>query len=306
MHRIREIFLDIVVVLLGTFVYAAGLYFFIEPASIAPGGVSGIALMVNYLTHAPIGVVSACINIPLILIGYRFVGREFIWKTLLSIAAFTVIYDYILCWFPVYQGERLLSCIFGGVIWGLGIGLVFLRSGSTGGTDILVSWQVSGSVHSLVGYTLNDGQPVEIMRSGYSRYLTADLDSDGQQEVILSQTESGAGTHLRIEYYDCRDGRMEMTSVVPLSEGATGVNSWNDGQLAGEENITVYHSGTAIQEDGTLVTNGGRVLGVTATADRLTAAITQAYAAAEKISFEKLHKRTDIGFRALKAIAEKE
>lgn len=72
------------------------------------------------------------------------------------------------------------------------------------------------------------------MRSGYSRYLTADLDSDGQQEVILSQTESGAGTHLRIEYYDCRDGRMEMTSVVPLSEGATGVNSWNDGQLAGE------------------------------------------------------------------------
>lgn len=110
----------------------------------------------------------------------------------------------------------------------------YLDLGGTGGTDILVSWQVSGSVHSLVGYTLNDGQPVEIMRSGYSRYLTADLDSDGQQEVILSQTESGAGTHLRIEYYDCRDGRMEMTSVVPLSEGATGVNSWNDGQLAGE------------------------------------------------------------------------
>ena len=84
------------------------------------------------------------------------------------------------------------------------------------------------------------------------------------------------------------------------------ISGLTDGQLAGEENITVYHSGTAIQEDGTLVTNGGRVLGVTATADRLTAAITQAYAATEKISFEKLHKRTDIGFRALKAIAEKE
>ena len=84
------------------------------------------------------------------------------------------------------------------------------------------------------------------------------------------------------------------------------ISGLTDGQLPGEENITVYHSGTAIQEDGTLVTNGGRVLGVTATADRLTAAITQAYAAAEKISFEKLHKRTDIGFRALKAIAEKE
>ena len=63
-------------------------------------------------------------------------------------------------------------------------------------------------------------------------------------------------------------------------------------------------STVAITEDGTLVTNGGRVLGVTATAPRLTAAVTQAYAAAEKISFEKLHKRTDIGLRALKAIAE--
>ena len=83
------------------------------------------------------------------------------------------------------------------------------------------------------------------------------------------------------------------------------ISGLTDGQLPGEENITVYHSGTAIREDGTLVTNGGRVLGVTATADRLTAAITQAYAATEKISFEKLHKRTDIGFRALKALAEK-
>ena len=82
------------------------------------------------------------------------------------------------------------------------------------------------------------------------------------------------------------------------------ISGLTNGQLEGESNITVYHSGTALREDGTLVTNGGRVLGVTATAPRLTAAITQAYAAAEKISFEKLHKRTDIGMRALKAIAE--
>ena len=77
-----------------------------------------------------------------------------------------------------------------------------------------------------------------------------------------------------------------------------------DGQLPGEENVTVYHSGTAITEDGTLVTAGGRVLGVTATGPRLTNALSHAYEAAEKISFEKLHKRTDIGMRALKAIAE--
>ena len=79
-----------------------------------------------------------------------------------------------------------------------------------------------------------------------------------------------------------------------------------DGQLPGEENVTVYHSGTAITEDGTLVTAGGRVLGVTATGPRLTNALSHAYEAAEKISFEKLHKRSDIGLRALKALAEKQ
>ena len=71
-----------------------------------------------------------------------------------------------------------------------------------------------------------------------------------------------------------------------------------DGQLPGEENVTVYHSGTAITEDGALVTAGGRVLGVTATGPRLTNALSHAYEAAEKISFEKLHKRSDIGLRA--------
>ena len=59
-----------------------------------------------------------------------------------------------------------------------------------------------------------------------------------------------------------------------------------DGQLPGEENVTVYHSGTAITEDGALVTAGGRVLGVTATGPRLTNALSHAYEAAEKISFE--------------------
>ena len=79
-----------------------------------------------------------------------------------------------------------------------------------------------------------------------------------------------------------------------------------DGQLPDEENVTVYHSGTAITEDGQLVTNGGRVLGVTATGPRLTNALSHAYEAAEKIHFDKLHKRSDIGLRALKALAEEQ
>lgn len=73
------------------------------------------------------------------------------------------------------------------------------------------------------------------------------------------------------------------------------------GQLDGAADVTVYHSGTAVK-NGELVTAGGRVLGVTATAADLPKALEKAYAAAERIDFEKLHKRTDIGARALKAL----
>ena len=140
---------------------------------------------------------------------------------------------------------------------------------------------------------------------------------DPETQVVLPLLESDL---LKI-MAACTEGTLADTEV-KFSEGAAccvilasggypvsyekgkPISSLTNGQLEGESSITVYHSGTALREDGTLVTNGGRVLGVTATAPRLTAAITQAYAAAEKISFEKLHKRTDIGMRALKAIAE--
>ena len=73
------------------------------------------------------------------------------------------------------------------------------------------------------------------------------------------------------------------------------------GQLPGRKDVTVYHAGTALR-DGTLVTSGGRVLGVTATADTLPEALQRAYAACEEIHFDKLHKRSDIGARALAAM----
>ena len=79
------------------------------------------------------------------------------------------------------------------------------------------------------------------------------------------------------------------------------IEGLTDGQLPGCKDITVYHSGTA-QADQGLVTAGGRVLGVTATADTLPEALKKAYAATEQIHFEGMHKRTDIGARALNAL----
>ena len=73
------------------------------------------------------------------------------------------------------------------------------------------------------------------------------------------------------------------------------ITGLTEGQLPEAEGVTVYHSGTAVDAKGRLVTAGGRVLGVTAVADALPGAVTKAYAAAEQIGFEGLHKRSDIG-----------
>ena len=134
---------------------------------------------------------------------------------------------------------------------------------------------------------------------------------DPETQVVLPLLE---GDLLRI-MQACTNGTLE-NEEVKFSDGAAAcvilasggypvayekgkpITGLVDGQLPGEENVTVYHSGTAITEDGTLVTAGGRVLGVTATGPRLTNALSHAYEAAEKISFEKLHKRSDIGLRA--------
>ena len=142
---------------------------------------------------------------------------------------------------------------------------------------------------------------------------------DPETQVVLPLLESDL-LHIM---QSCTDGTLAQQEV-KFSDGAAAcvilasggypvayekgkpITGLVDGQLPDEENVTVYHSGTAITEDGQLVTNGGRVLGVTATGPRLTNALSHAYEAAEKISFEKLHKRSDIGLRALKALAEKQ
>ena len=88
----------------------------------------------------------------------------------------------------------------------------------------------------------------------------------------------------------------------PLSyEKGKEITGLTEGQLPDCAGVTVYHAGTALK-DGVLVTSGGRVLGVTATADTLAEALKSAYAASENIHFDKLHKRSDIGARALAAM----
>lgn len=98
--------------------------------------------------------------------------------------------------------------------------------------EILVSWKVSAGVHTLVAYNVSYGQVTELMRSGYTDYLTTNLDQDAQDEILLVQTDSGNPSSNRMELYDSDGGYIVMRSSAPLSEG-TNVTSWKVGPLEG-------------------------------------------------------------------------
>ena len=141
---------------------------------------------------------------------------------------------------------------------------------------------------------------------------------DPETQVVLPLLESDLLTVMQA----CTNGTLDKTEV-KFSDGAAAcvvlasggypvayekgkeITGLENGQVPGAADVTVYHAGTAIK-DGKLVTNGGRVLGVTATAATLPEALKKAYAAADCIHFDKLHRRSDIGARALAAMKAQE
>lgn len=129
---------DIVLIILGSISYSIGLHCFSAPNDIVAGGVGGISTLINATTGLSIGILYGIINAPLIIVGFIFLGKKMMLKTFISVAVMTFVTDYGLANVPVYQnGDRLLAAIFAGIFFGTGLGIVYLREGTTGGTDII-------------------------------------------------------------------------------------------------------------------------------------------------------------------------
>lgn len=133
---------DAVLITIGTFILAVGIVFFISPYKFVPGGVYGISIVIHHLLGTPIGLVSLCMDIPLLLIGIRVMGNKFGAKTFAGIVLTAVFVDLIgNIWGnrPLVEDDALLSAIFGGVLIGVGLGLVFRAKATSGGTDIVAT-----------------------------------------------------------------------------------------------------------------------------------------------------------------------
>ncbi len=136
-YKYGEVIKDYTIITFGLLLFVLGWLLFLIPAEITGGGVSGIAAVIFFATKIPVSITFLIINVILVLVAIKILGASFGVKTIYSIAVLTV-------FFAVFQNvlekplvdDTFLSAVLGGMMGGIGLGVVFSRGGSTGGTDI--------------------------------------------------------------------------------------------------------------------------------------------------------------------------
>ncbi|MGN0977371.1 MAG: YitT family protein [Faecousia sp.] len=128
----------IVATVVGSTVFAAGFSLFLEPNGINPGGISGLAMvLVELLGFGSVGSLTIVINLPLFILGGMKIGKRFFAGSLIGMLVSSVLID-AFAMIPFPCPDMLVSALYGGVLCGLGLGVVYITGSSTGGSDILV------------------------------------------------------------------------------------------------------------------------------------------------------------------------
>lgn len=120
----------------GSLLYAASVNIFTAPNYVTGGGLTGLAVVANKLFGFPIGAATIALNIPLFVWGYLRMGADFVKKSAVATVISSLIIDACAPFLPIYTKDVLLACIFGGVLSGIGLSLVFMRGATTGGSDL--------------------------------------------------------------------------------------------------------------------------------------------------------------------------
>lgn len=135
--KIKSAAKPLFILTVSAIIYATGLGLFLGPNNLAPGGIAGIAVIADYFTHIGTGTIYFIINVPIIIVGFRFFGVAMIAKTAYVVALSSALTDYFTTLGPVSE-EPLLAALAGSVLIGAGIGLTFRAGATSGGMDIIV------------------------------------------------------------------------------------------------------------------------------------------------------------------------
>ena len=124
-------------ILAASLLYAAAIALFLDPNQLAPGGVSGIAIIVNHLLPIPTGTLILMMNVPLLLLGMRKLGFQFVLSTLVAVISSSIFTNLLAPYGPLTTDPLLAACAGGGLL-AVGMGLLFKLGATSGGTDILI------------------------------------------------------------------------------------------------------------------------------------------------------------------------
>lgn len=155
----KDFILDVVIIFVGCFIASIGVNLFLSHAKLLSGGATGITLILEYITNFPSGVSVFLINVPLFLLSYKKLSRTFTLYSAIGMTSLSISLLLTKQFSTIIQvDDILLYCLYGGALCGIGYGLVFLRNGSTGGTDIitmLIRQKHSNFKIGSVGFSLN-------------------------------------------------------------------------------------------------------------------------------------------------------
>lgn len=136
--KAKEIAVDIGADILGGLFIAIGVYNFAVSSGFPVAGISGIAVIFYYFWKIPIGLMTNILNVPIVIICYRLLGRKFFLKSIKTMLISNFMLDVVAPMLPVYEGDLMLSCICMGIFSGIGYALIYTRDTSTGGTDFVM------------------------------------------------------------------------------------------------------------------------------------------------------------------------
>ena len=138
MKNARSTAVFIAKIIIGDILFALGFNLFLQPNGLNAGGLSGLAMvLVHFLGFGTVGAVTAVVNLPLFIIGGKKLGKNFFFGSLLGMIFLSLFID-LLAWLPIPKVEPLIAALYGGVICGVGLGIVFSGGSTTGGSDIVV------------------------------------------------------------------------------------------------------------------------------------------------------------------------
>ena len=245
--KLHEIIQNYIMIIIGALIFAYGLEAFLVPNKVIDGGVTGISLILEELTHINFSIFLVVLNVPFLFIGYKQIGKSFTFQSLFGIilaALFTELFHNVQ---PVTD-QPLLAAIFGGIVLGLGVGLVLRNNGALDGTEILatlISSKGSFSVGQIVmffnvfilgsaGFVFSINSTFYSLIAYYIAFRMIDI-------VVVGMNESKAVWIISDEYE-------EISAAIRDRLGRTVTFFHGEGGYSGETRKIIYCVITRLEE----------------------------------------------------------